>query len=255
MSCTPSDYAKPAVEIGPLATVASEISQAIGATGPNGNTPTLAALAGAIEHAKEWATAHPQHVVVDIIATDGQPHGCEDDVDYPDDIDHITKAASDGLKGTPSIRTFVIGVTSPDSPDGQTFVNNLKLIAQSGANLDPFLVDTTQDVNAKFLEALNQIRGAALGCTYSIPTPQSGEADLPNLSVLFTPSGGTTQSFGRVADTSQCPASGDGWCFNSASSPTQIILCPSSCTKVSADTKGQVDIRVPCKGETPPPPN
>lgn len=246
MSCKASDYATPAVAIDSVSTVKSAILRSIDATRPNGNTPTIAALEGAIDYAKSWAQSKPQHVVIDIFATDGQPHGiCNNN------MDDITAIAANGVKGTPSIRTFVIGVTTPNDTD---LTDNLNAIADKGGSGTPFLVDTSQDVDAKFLEALNKIRGAALGCTYSMPVPKSGEADLTRLAVQYKPSSGSVQIFRQVADKASCPASGNGWYLDNATAPKKVILCSATCTLVSADPGGEVDILVTCKGGYLPPP-
>ena len=50
-----------------------------------------------------------------------------------------------------------------------------------------FVVDTTQNVNQQFLDALNKIRGAALGCSYLIPLPDGGTPDFAAVNVnVFT---------------------------------------------------------------------
>jgi hypothetical protein len=52
------------------------------------------------------------------------------------------------------------------------------------------------------------------------------------------------QVFPYVASQAQC--AGDGCYYDNAAAPKQIILCPSSCTKVSADTTGKIDILLGC---------
>ena len=43
-----------------------------------------------------------------------------------------------------------------------------------------------------------------------------------------------------------CPASGDGWYYDNPAAPTQIILCPSTCTAVEGDMTGEVDVTLGC---------
>ena len=71
---------------------------------PNGNTPTSAALQGAINSAKAFATANPGHTAIAILATDGLPTECDTN------IANIKAIAAAGLAGTPSVKTYVIGV-------------------------------------------------------------------------------------------------------------------------------------------------
>src|SRR5205823_711503 len=124
------------------------------------STPTSAALQGAIDHATAWATAHTQDVVIALLATDGDPTECDTN------LTNINAIAAKGANGTPKILTFVIGVGSS--------LGALNGVAQAGGTQSAFIVDTTQNVNQQFLDALNKIRGTALGCSYKIPIPSNG---------------------------------------------------------------------------------
>jgi hypothetical protein len=233
-SCNPADYAKPDVEIAPLPGVAPQIVASINAHGPSTNTPTSAALQGAIDHAKEWAIAHPDHVVIDVLATDGEPSECDTN---QANIDAIAAA---GANGTPKILTFVIGVGS-----GAAVLNGT---AQAGGTGQAFIVDTNQDVNQQFLDALNQIRGAALSCNYLIPVPEAGTPDFNAVNVQYTPGGGgAPQIFPKVADKASCPPGGDAWYYDNNAMPTQIIMCDGTCDKISSDKMGKLDILLGCE--------
>jgi hypothetical protein len=235
-SCNAADYAKPDVEIADLSQpgVAAAIIASIGKHSPSTNTPTAPALQGAIDHAKAWAQANPSHVVIDVLATDGEPTECD-----PQDIGPIEGIASAGASGSPKVLTFVIGVGSS--------LSNLNGIAQAGGTTSAFLVDTNQDVNKQFLAALAQIRGTALGCSYKIPVPQKGTPDFTKVNVQYTPgNGGKPVLFPNVANKADCPASGDGWYYDNPSTPTQIVLCDGTCKNVSADGKGEVDVLLGC---------
>src|SRR5579872_2707505 len=108
-SCTVGDYAKAAVPVGALPGVAAAISSSLAAHQPGGNTPTAAALAGAIDGAATYAVAHPGHSVVAVLATDGIPDECT-----PSDIPTIARFAATGLANSPTVKTFAIGVFTPD---------------------------------------------------------------------------------------------------------------------------------------------
>ena len=43
-----------------------------------------------------------------------------------------------------------------------------------------------------------------------------------------------------------CPANGNGWYYDNPAAPTQIILCPASCTLVEGDMTGEVDVTLGC---------
>ncbi|HEY6039860.1 MAG TPA: hypothetical protein VIV58_36515 [Kofleriaceae bacterium] len=231
-SCNASDYATPAVEIAPLPGVASTIVSSMGAHSPTTGTPTSAALQGAVDHAKAWRSAHPSDAVVAVLATDGDPSGCDENLA---DIDAIAAAA---LAGTPSVLTFVIGVGSS--------LSNLNGIAAAGGTTQAFLVDTGGNVNQQFLDAMNAIRHAALGCNYLIPVPTSGDPNYSEVNVVYQPAGGSAQTFPNVPDMASCPANGNGWYYDNPANPMQIVLCPSSCTLVEGDTTGEVDVTLGC---------
>ena len=215
-SCTVADYAKADVEIAPLPGVASAITASIAAHSPNTLTPTYPALAGAVQHCQTWGTAHPGHVMVALLATDGQPTECS-----PQDIPSIAKVAAAGVSGTPKVLTFVIGVN--DAPGS---LANLNDIAAAGGTTSAFMVTTgSGTATAAFLAALNKIRGTALGCQYNIPVPEAGVPDYGKVNVVYTPgSGGAAETIPNVSDASKCPASGDAWYYDNDAAPTQILL-------------------------------
>jgi hypothetical protein len=232
-SCTASDYATPSVEIAPLPGVASQIVSSMGMHSPTTGTPTSAALQGAVDHAKAWKQSHPSDAVVAVLATDGDPSEC--DTSLP----NIDAIAASALAATPSVMTFVIGV----GPS----LSSLNGIAAAGGTTQAFLVDTSANVNQQFLDAMNAIRHAALGCQYVIPTPTDGS--MPNFSevnVVYQPMGSNAQTFPMVMDQASCPANGNGWYYDDPANPTQIILCPASCSLVEGDMTGEVDVTLGC---------
>jgi hypothetical protein len=140
------------------------------------------------------------------------------------------------------VRTFVIGVGS--------LVSNLDGIAAAGGSGQALLVDTGGDVTQQFLAALNAIRGAALGCAFAVPAPDGGTPDYGELNVQYTPGGGgAPQLIPQVADLAHCPASGAAWYYDNPAAPTTVTLCPATCTTVSADGAGTVDLLLGCQAE------
>lgn len=243
-SCTSSDYAKPEVEIEALPGVASKIVSSLGQHGPSTSTPTGPALQGAVDHAKAWAMGHPNHVVIAVLATDGQPNECS-----PTSQAGLAAIAAAALAGTPSVKTFAIGTFAPaDIPSGP---NLLDAVAAAGGTTKAFNINTQQNVNQAFLDALNMIRGSALGCQYTIPKPTMGTPDFGKVNVQYTPGGGGNPvDILNVKDAAHCPASGDGWYYDNNSAPTQIELCPATCTKVGADSNGKIEILLGCQTQT-----
>jgi hypothetical protein len=233
-SCNAPDYAVPAVEISPLPQVAGMITSSIAQHSPTTATPTSAALQGAINHAKTWSSAHAGDATVVILATDGDPSECDTT------ISGIQAIAAAGFNGTPKIPTYVIGVGSS--------LANLNAIAASGGSTSAFLVDTGGNVNQQFLQAMNDIRHAALGCSYAVPTSTNGQpVDYNTVNIVYQPgNGGPPVTLPYVMTKANCPAQGNGWYYDNPSAPTQILLCDSSCSGIELDTMGSVNITLGC---------
>jgi hypothetical protein len=84
-------------------------------------------------------------------------------------------------------------------------------------------------------------------CTFAMADPPAGMSlDVGQVNVQYTPDGSTMGTyFPYVDDAGHCPAGGDGWYYDNIAAPTQIILCPTTCTRVEAEG-GHVDIAFGC---------
>jgi Mg-chelatase subunit ChlD len=225
-SCTVGDYAKPAVALGLPPTPAQVVSD-IGGHGIGGGTPTRPALEGALQYLGQWATEHPERKPLLVLATDGEPSECE--LNTPQDVADVAARA---LAGPQAIRTFVIGV-------GSSLVS-LNLVAQAGGTDHAFLVDTGGDVTKEFADALDQIRGAATSCEFSIPKTGSGNEPInpSKVNVSYIASGNNTatqvpQTY--MGDANNCDSSG-GWYYDNAAAPTSIKLCDATCRSLSGSS-------------------
>jgi hypothetical protein len=236
-SCNVADYAKPDVDFGELPRIGAAVVSSLNAHGPSTTTPTQPALQGAIEHAREWGASHPDEVPAIIIATDGEPYACGSTVPGTEAI------AAQGAVGSPRILTFVIGIGDQGAAlDG---------IAQAGGTDRAFYIDTNGQVGEEFLAALAAVRGSAhLGCTYGIPTPDAGTADLTEVNVTIGPTGQQNGRavIGNVAGPDACASTRAGWFFQPAANPSTIQLCPNTCTAVANDRTGStLQIALGCK--------
>jgi hypothetical protein len=245
--CSTAAYAAPAAEIDVLPDAAGDLRRTIEAHVPTGDTPTAPALAGAIEHAKAWATEHPDHKVVVLLATDGLPTECiADAANDPGGIGGVVEAATAGVDGSPSVPTFVIGVFASTDLDARP---NLDAIATAGGTDAAFLVDTSQNVEAEFLAALDAVRGTRLACEFAIPAPGAGNVlDYRQVNVRFTDAGDPQTLFYWPTAGDCDPASG-GWYYDvdpAQGTPTSIIACPASCDAFQAATEGTVEIQLGC---------
>jgi hypothetical protein len=215
------------------------IVDSLNAHSPGGATPTQPALSGALEYAQAHQKADPIRKIIVVLATDGQPNDCNSNVT------NVSAAARAAAAAIPPIKTFVIGI-------GNT--GNLNDIANAGGTGQALIVNSAS-AGQDFLDAMNAIRGAALTCEFTIPTPRNGETLDPNLvNVVFTPKTGTGGTiFYKVNDASACDPTLGGWYYDDNSNPTRILLCDSSCNSIKA-TDGNLDIVLHCPSQAPPPP-
>lgn len=72
--------------------------------------------------------------------------------------------------------------------------------------------------------------------------PDNGTPDYQSISITYAPSSGIPMTWPHVTSAADCPATGDGWYFDDPTSPTQIILCASTCTSIQGEVDGRVDI-------------
>jgi hypothetical protein len=202
-------------------------------------TPTLPALQGALAAAATWQTAHPERTVYVVFVTDGLPNGCNSTVA------NAAAAAAAALAGTPSIKTYVLGV-------GPEVVANLDPIALAGGTNAAYVV--TMGGAAGLSAALAAIKGSIITCDYSLPSLDGGQLDFRavNVQTRIGPMG-TPNLINQVPSTSAC-GTGDGWYYDNpvppgVPAPTKITLCPTSCDALQATPGGQLDVLLGCKTE------
>ncbi len=233
-SCNAADYANPATPIAPLPGNANALIAALGSHGPVSTTPTFPAVAGAVQYAKAWRQAHPTHITLVLLVTDGEPDTCGT-------LAQAVNAAAAGASGTPQIPTFVLGV----GPS----LNNLNQIASAGGSQAAYIVSGGTNVTQQVIDALNKIRGSAvLPCEYQIPTPTAGQTvDFSKVNVKYTSSGGQASFLGQVNDAGSCDPQNGGWYYDNAppATPTAIELCPTTCNAVTSG-KGGMQIALGC---------
>jgi hypothetical protein len=101
----------------------------------------------------------------------------------------------------------------------------------------------------------NVIAGAGLSCEWSIPPPaDGGTIDTTKVNVDYTPTGGTAQHIGFVSDVGQCGSVQHGWYYDNPVSPTQVLVCPQTCTVIQQGGGGaRIDIKFGCTQIIAPP--
>jgi hypothetical protein len=234
--CQIPPYAMPSVPLQLPPNQAAVVND-IANHGPGGGTPTQPALSGTMQYVTGWAQAHPGRTSVIVLATDGEPTGC--DTNTAQDVANVAAA---GLAEMPSIRTFVIGVGNS--------LQNLDLIAAAGGTDKSIVVDTGGDVATQFTQALAAIRGQAVPCVFNIPS--TGDVDPNQVNITYTPTGGTSTTIPRTTDgtAATCGAAG-GWYYDDPSNPKTVRVCDTSCTAISASTS--VNFEVGCATVVAPP--
>jgi hypothetical protein len=246
-SCTIGDYATPDVPIGSLPDNESALIASIALAKPAANTPTSAALRGAIEYAKSRARDNPTHRVAIVLATDGLPTLCQ-----PTNIDQIAQFASQAAAQAPAIQTFVIGVFAQNDTDAQV---NLNKLASAGGTSTAFMVDASGNVAQQFQKALDEIRGATLSCDFQLPKPVAGTVDFGKVNVDVSSSLGVQKLY-YAESADKCDPQQGGWYYDvnpATGTPTRIIVCPSTCSAFEATQGLSVKIRLGCKTEVLPP--
>jgi hypothetical protein len=245
--CVVADYSPAKVPIAALPGNAATLTSTINATpdpAPNALTPTSVAVTSGLSIAKAYATAHPGHSVVLVLATDGFPTRCA-----PMDIPGIAALAAGGVSGAPPIKTFVIGVFT--DADKAVATSNLDAIAAGGGTTKALIVTTGGNVAADFQAALNAIRGSALPCDYSIPVSMGGQQDFSKVNVQHTDAAGMQTVLAYKTNAAGCGTSA-GWYYDvdpaTGGTPTKITLCPATCNTVKSESgAAKVDILLGCK--------
>lgn len=232
--CTGEAYSKPLVDWGVLPGNAAALAKAITDTTPTGVfTPTQEALTGALLEAKARQIDHPDHVVVALLISDGQP--CCSDCPYEGALG-LGSIAYQYYTGVPSIQTFTVYVNN---------VANIVMngIAKGGGTGQAY--DGTGGVQ-QLLAALNAIQTKAVPCSVDLPQPDAGTIDPAAVSVTYTNGGSSTATVvQKVATKSDCGAAG-GWYFDDASLPKKVEFCEATCTELKGDASGKVELYYGC---------
>ena len=139
-------------------------------------------------------------------------------------------------------------------PIGGAPLTTLELIQTTGGlvrNLDdagnPATADPFVDLLDKLAEAV--IVGAKIGCEYDIPPSPDGKSiDPDKVNVVYTDAAQVETLLPRIPDDIPCDDN-QGWKYDEAEPPTQVVLCPAACSVVQADVGARVDVQFGCDTE------
>jgi hypothetical protein len=240
--CGGSAYSKPDVPFTPLPVAPGNnpISQALSSHSPGGMTPTEGAIRGVAQFTSANKTAG--RVIIGILVTDGDPTDCNEN------IPALAAIVDQHVKAT-GIRIFVVGM------NGASFTKLETIAVPGGSPEHTKYCGSTSPCHyynvgngdpQAFIEALTLIQHIALACEYQMPKADGGTVNPALVTVTYTPGGtNTPQELPRKSSQAEC-ASGDGWYYDNNQSPTKLIMCPGTCTKLQNDDNGQIDVLLGC---------
>jgi Mg-chelatase subunit ChlD len=238
--CAGELYRTPGVPIAELPAAAPALQRALAAVIPEGATPTTAAAQGALDHLRGRAASNGGHKQVLVLATDGMPSMCGT-------TNTVDSAAAVLAAGAPGLSTYVIGVFSAAQLDRARPA--LQQLATAGGTGAPFILMIGSDLTQRFTEAINQIRGAAAGCEFTIPMPKSGSIDYDKVNVRIS-SAGADQDLAYVGGADRCDPVRGGWYYDvdpRQGTPTRVLICETTCRKVKVTVGLSVGLRYGCK--------
>lgn len=235
--CSVDEYEKPAVPLMLQAQAAAPIAAALDAQQMAGGTPMVPLLEGLVKYLRANARLGRKPVIV--LATDGVPDDTclsSDPATKSNTLENAIAMAQEGLGGTPSISTFVIGVGSE--------LTALDKIAAAGGTTKATLVDTGANAQQAIVDALDTIRKNAIPCDFDVPP---GGIDAANTNVTYTSGSGATKQLVYVGDANGCAqAPSEGWYFDDEKNPTKVFLCSAACDAARVDDLGRIDLVFGC---------
>lgn len=109
-----------------------------------------------------------------------------------------------------------------------------------------------QDFQPIFDAVADQVMLSAgkLPCEYALPDNE--ELDPGMVNVLFTAGDASEHDLYNVSGLSNCDPIEGGWYYDNPGAPATIHLCPASCTMVSNDPNGRIDMLFGCATKQPP---
>jgi hypothetical protein len=204
-------------------------------------------VAGALTFVRRHLGENTGRKGVMVLASDGAPSpGCADNT-----VAATAKLLSDARlpAAMPPIDTYVVGVYTPADANERMA---LETLATAGGTGMPLVISPTEDLNQRFFETLNRIRGQSLPCELLIPPPLpgAGPLDLGRVNLRFRGASGDEDVL-YTTSAARCDPVRGGWYYDvdpaTGGTPTKIIACPATCNKWKGDAMASVDLRVGCR--------
>ncbi len=198
---------------------------------PLGGTPTLPAVTGAIDYAKELKAQFPSEESAVVLVTDGSPSDCGS---FDEVVDRLKAEAA-------NVKTYVVGVGAD-----LTFLADM---AKAGGTGQAIMVDLAnpQQTSDEFVKALGAIRGKAVSCRMPLPKAPDGKALSPKeVNVALASSSSVGGAPPEILSYDATCADPNGWRYDDINAPTTIELCAASCERVRSIAGGAVDVQLGC---------
>ncbi|HEY2743275.1 MAG TPA: vWA domain-containing protein [Polyangia bacterium] len=203
----------------PLAAAAGQtVMTKLNAQGPNGNTPTAAALDTIIANGQLNDATRANYVV---LATDGEPNCTDTDV-----ASRITKL----FNATPSVKTYVIGMGDGTASD-PTLLNSWADAGHTALTGATHYYQTSSPAALK--SAFDAIVGGIVSCDFKMTQAA------PDPSLITVTENGTAVS----------PSPTVGWTYDAGSNT--VSLHGAACDMLTANSSTQVGVLYGCPGLPP----
>jgi len=218
----------PGAEVAIDLNTAPAITAALAGAGPNGSTPTTAAVTLGGDYLASLTTPNPRFIV---LVTDGQPTCANNNGNGDDSPAAIAAVTAQAARG---YGTFVIGVATANDPMAAA-----TLTGMSTAGLHPrpgtpnyYVVNNT----AELVTALGNIGTLVASCTFILATPPP---DANNVVVVAD---------GKIVPRGVLPTD-DGWTYGAGM--MSVTLGGSYCQDVMNNVVMNVEVLFGCGGITP----
>lgn len=235
------------------------LADRVNSTTPGGGTPTYLALQGGYNRMLSYVAVPPAAPAADsrkvvVLISDGVPSGGT--TEQAQCIQAAKQALAFPAPKGP-IKTFSVGVGpfpgSAFSYDPK-FMGDMAVAGGTRATpqCNPAATNVSQtchfqitpggkpvaQLKQEFVNAINRIRGLAVGCEFKIELGDGGEIDPTKINVVWTDGTGKVHVIGQDDV--------DGWTYDDPATPTKVILNGQSCGDVSEDLGSNIQIVIGC---------
>jgi hypothetical protein len=237
ISCSPGDYAVPAVGIDALSAAATAIKGSYPV--PISGKALTPALEGTLSYLRGAAARDPDRDVVLVLVTDG----IADPLCGSDLANATGQIAAASHSASAPVPTYVIALGAGPTfldPANRTAFGPLDSLAAEGGTDRAARVALDLATNDELTLALDQVVTRATSCAYRVPR----QIDPSRAALEWTPSPGATPVYWPRVDPAACGT--QPGVFVRSTAPEYLELCPVACQEARANPAGTVVAREAC---------